>query len=250
MDQWLGSPQLSALSNGHRLISYASKDIAIAALAEDIVKTLSNSIATKGRALITGCGGQTPKPLYARLADAPLLWGQVDMIILDERHVSITDERSNFGMMRAIFDSRPAAAMSLYGLCLDEQSLSRSQSLASQSISSLVSLGFDYALLGMGNDAHFASIFPFDKNCQALWQSEATILAIPRSEIDNLEPVIDRLSLSPQLISAIKKKVFFITGEAKRDVLLKAQTDDDPYSSPVGALMKQSNDLIDFVWCP
>jgi 6-phosphogluconolactonase len=172
------------------------------------------------------------------------------MIILDERHVSITDERSNFGMMRAIFDSRPAAAMSLYGLCLDEQSLSRSQSLASQSISSLVSLGFDYALLGMGNDAHFASIFPFDKNCQALWQSEATILAIPRSEIDNLEPVIDRLSLSPQLISAIKKKVFFITGEAKRDVLLKAQTDDDPYSSPVGALMKQSNDLIDFVWCP
>jgi len=196
--QWLGAPQVSALSHGHRLISYESASLAIDALVEDMIKTMALAITTKGCAVITGCGGQTPKPLYARLADAPLLWAQVSLIVLDERHVPSTDSRSNYGMMKAVFDTKPAAAMSLCCLSHEQLKLGDAATKANQDLASTVTKGIDYALLGMGNDAHFASIFPHHQDYQAQWLSHDLVLPIAKSDTQHQEPVIDRLSLSPK----------------------------------------------------
>jgi 6-phosphogluconolactonase len=76
--------------------------------------------------------------------------------------------------------------------------------------------GFDFVFLGMGGDAHVASIFP---GSQTLGFDDRLVAAVRAGEVAMPEPVVDRLTLTFSALNAARAAVFVVAGEEKADVL-------------------------------
>jgi 6-phosphogluconolactonase len=146
------------------------------------------------------CGGQTPWSLFQQaLQDNRLPWDKLTLVPTDERWVDLTSERSNEGRLNAIFESTPATISGFRSVAdTQEQSLDI-WSTPGQPLPKI-------ALLGMGTDGHFASIFT-----EADYQQSGVIFATEHeSEC--------RLSWSSQTLIDTPEIAFFIRGSAKQKV--------------------------------
>src|SRR6185295_7645233 len=103
-------------------------------------------------------GGHTPERLYERLATTHIDWGRVHLFWGDERHVPPNHPDSNYGMAQRTLLSRisiPAEHVHrMRGELADPHEAAR---LYQDEIRDWM---FDVMLLGVGDDAHIASIFP------------------------------------------------------------------------------------------
>jgi 6-phosphogluconolactonase len=69
--------------------------------AAEFISTIARSaLAQRGEFLIALSGGNTPRPVYARLARAGLPWEKVVVTFGDERCVPPENDESNFKMAR------------------------------------------------------------------------------------------------------------------------------------------------------
>ena len=151
-------------------------------VAERLTQLIEHAAARNGSAFVSLTGGTTPRRLYSSLADphqpwrGRIPWSQVHLFWGDERHVPPEHPDSNFGMAKAALiehvpvpvdqvhrirgempDARDAAAD--YERTLDVVSgVSRPADVASAFRRK--DAFFDVMLLGVGEDAHVASIFP------------------------------------------------------------------------------------------
>ena len=84
-----------------------------------IIESAARAIAERGRFTLALCGGNTPRPVYARLA-APgcrdrIDWSKVWIFFGDERCVPPDDPRSNYLMARtALLDLAPIPSGNIY----------------------------------------------------------------------------------------------------------------------------------------
>ena len=103
--------------------------------------------------------------------------------------------------------------------------------------------------MGMGPDAHYASIFPNNPVNAEVYTTDRIVLPVtPHS--DGSEPQLPRITLSVPAINNSRRIVFYITGLAKLEVLKAASQNTDPYSSPIGAFIAQCPTDVEFVWAP
>ena len=132
-----------------------------------ILNRLTQAVADRGIATIALSGGSTPKPLYTMLAQANFPWDKLHIFWGDERYVPCDHPDSNEKMARDAWLNQvaipannihavptnaptPADAAAQY-----EQTLRRICNSSGSDIPAL-----DVILLGMGDDAHTASLFP------------------------------------------------------------------------------------------
>lgn len=112
----------------------------------------------RGRALVSLTGGTTPKRMYEVLARQPdVPWRAVHLFWGDERAVAPDHPDSNYGMARDALVAHvpvpPAQVHRMRGeLIPDEAARQYERELMGT---------FDLMLLGLGDDGHVASIFPF-----------------------------------------------------------------------------------------
>ena len=104
---------------------------------------------------------------------------------------------------------------------------------------------FACSLLGMGEDGHFASLFPdaedLDKGLITDWQQ----LWMPVHTAASPHP---RVSLTLAALSRSDEIVLLIFGDAKREVIEAAKT---PGSKlPVSALLLQKRAPVSVLWAP
>jgi len=136
--------------------------------ADFILEQARNAIAERNEFRIALSGGNTPRPVYARLAAAgnDLRWELIRITFSDERCVPPDDPNSNFRMARetllapaavpekSILRMRgeidPQIAAQEYQDQLDRIASKRSESIYRH----------DLILLGLGDDGHTASLFP------------------------------------------------------------------------------------------
>jgi len=141
--------------------------------AEFFTSVIAEAIASRGLARIAVSGGSTPKAVFALLADAnqpfraAIDWSRVQLFWVDERTVPPDHAESNYRMTReALLDHVPLAPEQIHrmeGELEPEAAAARYES----AIRNLFRLegaelpSFDLVALGMGDDAHTASLFPY-----------------------------------------------------------------------------------------
>jgi 6-phosphogluconolactonase len=95
---------------------------------------------------------------------------------------------------------------------------------------------WDLLLLGLGPDAHCASLFP---NRPEKDVDDRLVVGVPEA---GMEPWVPRVSLTMPALDTAKRVVFLVTGESKRDAVQRAFVDEDPESPaarvrPAGELL-------------
>ena len=196
------------------------------------------------RARFAATGGSTPKACYEQLRERPIDWSRVDVTLGDERWVPPSSPDSNQGMLQAELLQGGAAPARLVPLWRDLASPEATAEAAEPDIAAL--LPFEVVLLGMGEDGHFASLFP---GSPAL--AEGLDLDTPRLCIGvpagAPAPPQPRISLTLRALVETRLVVLLITGEAKLRMLRSAMAGAD---LPVRALLVQSRAPVRILWAP
>ena len=188
--------------------------------ADFILEQARNAIAERNEFRIALSGGNTPRPVYARLAAAgnDLRWELIRITFSDERCVPPDDPNSNFRMARetllapaavpekSILRMRgeidPQIAAQEYQDQLDRIASKRSESIYRH----------DLILLGLGDDGHTASLFP---GTAALGETTRRVVA-------NFVPKLNawRLTFTFPLINHAQH-VLFLVGASKSPELIE-----------------------------
>ena len=115
-------------------------------------------------------GGATPTPLFELLATREwrerVSWPQLRLVWCDERFVPFDDERSNYGIVRRVLLPHVGIpAGSVHPVPTDAGTPTRAAEQYEETIrrwgDDAAVPAFDLVLLGLGDDGHTASLFPY-----------------------------------------------------------------------------------------
>jgi 6-phosphogluconolactonase len=213
-----------------KLNVFENIDALYTAFADYFVKCANDAIAAKGKFSVALSGGSSPKKLYELLASAAyqkqIDWTKVYFFFGDERDVAHTHPDSNYLMAKnAFLDALNIKENQVFAI---DTSLSPADAALAyqQSIIDFFKgqAHFDLILLGLGDDAHTASIFPGTNLV-----SEKTALV---KEVYLADKAIYRISFTAPLINAAKNVSFFTFGANKADAIkavLESPTDVSKY---------------------
>ena len=195
------------------------------AAATRIYRLLKTELERSSRASLVASGGNTPKQCYSFLADSPLQWDKVDIVPSDERNVPEGHELRNSTMI----DQH---------LC---QYRAQSAALRSMDEFPAIARPTTVTLLGVGEDGHFASIFPDMPNlAQALdLECDADLL-----HVNTEASPVSRTTLTLQALCNSQYIVLLAFGLTKQRVLKS------PAGLPVQHLLQQSQVPIELFWSP
>jgi 6-phosphogluconolactonase len=199
-------------------------------LVDDIARVLQEAVVERGRAVLAVPGGTTPREFLTLLGQHDLPWPNILVLPTDERAVPLDDARSNERMIR---ECLPVAPENLVPLRADGP-LDEAATALAKRVAALGSL--DAVILGMGTDAHIASLFPGDRSLDqtAGEGAPAVLTAYPA----NLEP---RLSLAPLVLTSARWKALLIAGPDKLAALTRALGASDPVAYPVCLLFEDGS---------
>jgi 6-phosphogluconolactonase len=188
--------------------------VALAHEAADRFMALARSaIATRGRFTVALSGGSTPQLLYELLATQPIEWEHVHFFWGDERCVPPDHVDSNYGMtQRSLLSHADIPKQNVHRL---KGELDPAQAAQQYEDELRVILGsrphFDLILLGMGTDAHTASLFP---GTSALHEQKRWVVA---HYVGKLQAT--RLTLTLPIINDAANVIFLIAGSDKAAAL-------------------------------
>lgn len=174
-------------------------------------------------------GGSTPRRAYERLAAATDLdWGATELWLGDDRCVPADDERSNFGMVqRELIDGIPEGRGPLAWHPTHGELGPRG---AAEALAADLRRGFgdvplpifDLILLGMGPDAHTASLFPGKPEIDV---RDRWVVGVEEA---GMEPFVPRVTLTLPVLCAARAVVFLVSGPGKAEAVQRAFGGDDP----------------------
>ncbi len=194
--------------------------------ADYLATLLTRAITRHGRAVAALAGGGTPGPTYAELARYDLDWERIELLLTDERLVRAVHPDSNHRMIRRHLGPVPRiwpmvptdAAKPLDAPALAQNYAERIAALTPRRHHGIPVL--DFALLGLGRDGHFASLFP---GSPALDESRALVVPAPGPAATGTgSPDRDRLTLTLPLLNASDARVFLVAGAEKAAVVAAA----------------------------
>lgn len=215
-------------------------------LAGSLHSSLKEGLENRGGAMLALAGGQTPWPVYRRLAQAKLPWHDVVIVPTDERCVSVDASASN---LRGLADAfAPASGVQLVSLTVPDGEPDASL-IHARAWLARHRRPFDAVVLGMGGDGHTASLFP---NAVELACGFEPSLDACRVDPDPLPPEAPypRISLSVARLLRSDVLHLVITGEDKRTALEEAIALNDPQRHPVMAVLGAPTVDVQIHWSP
>lgn len=212
------------------------------ALARDAAGWLKSALAERGAASIAVPGGKSPTPFFQTLAAADLDWKSVLVTLTDERFVPVESDESNSNLLRKTFLQGHAAAAQFVMPDLSNATLERAADEWDAQLRAASS--FDLVVLGMGEDGHFASMFP---GSPAL--AEGLDLKADRYALAASDRTPQRLSLTLRALTRTQHLAFLISGAVKRDVIEAVQRNAAGSETlPISTLLRQSPVKPAFYW--
>jgi 6-phosphogluconolactonase len=193
---------------------------------------LKLAIDKKGTATFVVSGGTSPLKLFEDLSKIDLPWNKVQITLVDDRLVNKNHIHSN---QKLINDH----------LLKNKAKLANFIPLSEEIIKSkIIITPFDVNLLGMGEDGHFASLFPDmikDFNLFDL-SADPNILTITYHG----DPFLPRITMNLSLILKSEFIVLLVKGSIKQKIIDQAKNDN---SLPIHYLLKSraSNFLLEYI---
>lgn len=209
-------------------------------LSKSIAMKLKSAIHRKGNATLIVSGGNTPIPLFRKLRDMSLDWEKVSIGLCDERWVSSSDEQSNENLVKTYLLKGKASKATFVGMYNEDLDVHNAQKWCTQKVKETL-FPFDVVVLGMGKDAHTASLFPNNDKLEKAFDLNSKELCI---SIKPENAPFNRMSLTLPAILSAEHIYLHFEGEEKIAVYGDAITGEDIYQMPIRAVVNQdSKDL-------
>jgi 6-phosphogluconolactonase len=168
-------------------------------------------------------GGSTPRRAYELLAAKDLDWSGCEVWLGDDRCVPPDHEHSNYKMVseelvdRLPICHRPPGWHRIRGelgpgAAADAFEAELRAAFAADAAVPV----FDLVLLGIGPDAHTASLFPNDP---ALGERERWAVGVP---VPGMAPLVPRVTWTLPVLDAAREVLFLIAGADKADAVARA----------------------------
>ena len=185
---------------------------------------LNSSIENIGSGSLVLSGGTSPISIYEELSNIDISWSKVYLTLVDDRLVDPDHKDSNQKLLRNHFIKNKAKNINFFPLT--ENFLSNTE----------FKKPFDITLLGMGEDGHFASLFPDMINQYEAFDINASpkILITPPQG----NPLIPRITMNLSLIMESLNIILLVKGKAKQNIFEKAKKEK---KLPIHHLIKNRN---------
>lgn len=201
-------------------------------MAADIATELDSAVQQRGQATLIVSGGRSPIAFLKALSGATLDWSKVTVSLADERWVPSDHADSNARLVREHLLQGPAAAAHFIPLAHADSAPEAALPRVERELASLPS-PFDIVVLGMGDDAHTASLFPnLPETERALDPDADATLAITRP---TTAPHA-RITLTLAALKRSRRIVLQIQGSKKREVI-EAAVGQPALRCPVNAIL-------------
>jgi 6-phosphogluconolactonase len=203
--------------------------------AAEVARRLAGAADAGAHIVVTG--GSSPKAAYEEAARLGADWSGATLWWSDERCVAPDDELSNYGMVKkALLDRLPQGD--------DAPTVKRMRGEAGPHPAAddyerelRETLGeeiprLDLILLGLGPDAHVASLFP--------GQPTLRVTDRPAVGVDEAghPPYVPRVTLTMPVLNAGREVVFLVAGADKADAVARAFGTDTPSPDAPGSMVR------------
>ena len=231
------------------IVKFTSRREMARDLADQIAQDLKHAINERGTARLALSGGSTPAGLYRELSLCRLDWTKVETILVDERWVPANSDGSNECFIRDTLQQNNASEMILRGMWRDDFQPVEAARVASTDFEKNENI-IDVVILGMGEDGHTASWFPFADNLNAaLSPSAPAVMAITANKSDVTGEFLQRLTLTLRSIASARRIILLLAGQRKLDVLEKAFCAGRVEEMPIRAILNARPDM-QICWTP
>lgn len=214
------------------------------AVAESFAAQATAAVEARGRFSVALTGGSGPVEAYRLLGAEPfrsrIPWKGVHLFWGDERCVPPGHERSNFRMASEAFAARvpipPANVHRMRGELRPEEGAARYAEELAAFFGGCVPR-FDLVHLGVGPDAHVASLFPFTEPLREYDRIVTTNLHLPDGE--------PRITLTLPVLNATARVEMIVVGKSKAQVawtVLRGPI--DPFRFPAQFLRPARGELV------
>jgi 6-phosphogluconolactonase len=227
------------MSSEHK---FESRDAASIAAAARIAGIVNARLLRDSSTTIAVCGGTSPVRCFETLSAYELEWQDVRVVLTDERWVPSDHEDSNERLVRETLLQDKASGgnvLSLYqsDLSVDE----RCDSLQTE----LKGTQFAAALVGMGADGHFASLFADAAGLKTGLNTQNRLFYMPVRTAASPYP---RISMTLGALLQSDEILLLFFGDEKLAVYEKAKAGDTSY--PIAALLEQQVVPVNLYWAP
>jgi 6-phosphogluconolactonase len=192
-----------------------------------IIEKLNLSIEREGQASLVVSGGTSPISIYEELSKADISWSKVFLTLVDDRLVEPNHEDSNQNLLYKHLIKNKAKVIKFFPLD-DKVRFNKD-----------FKKPFDITLLGMGEDGHFASLFPNMINLPEAFSLKAKPKVLKTDALGS--PLHPRITMNLSMIMESSFIILLVKGKLKQDVLDKANMNSD---YPIHYLINNRNKKI------
>ncbi|MGD0573974.1 MAG: 6-phosphogluconolactonase [Anaerolineales bacterium] len=212
--------------------------------AADLFLTLSGrSIRESGTFSVALSGGSTPEGMYRLLASPSyrdrIDWRRIYFFWGDERCVPVFDARSNVRMAREAFlDRVPVSPAGVFPMRCDQDPAAGAAAYEAELRGHFGPSGprFDLVLLGLGENGHTASLFPYTP---VLGETQRWV-----AEVYVPDQKLYRLTLTPASINQAREVVFLVSGQSKAEAARAVlEGEPDPERFPAQLIRPQDGEV-------
>jgi 6-phosphogluconolactonase len=197
-------------------ISKTTKEV-LQAAAEYFVQKAKEAISTQGSFTVALSGGSSPKGLFELLASdfkSSFEWNKVYFFFGDERYVPSDHPDSNALMAKkALFDPLNIFLNQIYAVntSLEPRTAAEAYQKAIEEHFAAGPINFDLILLGLGDDAHTASLFPHTEVVNE------TGVGVKEIFVQNKQ--VYRITFTAPLINQAHHIAFLVFGSSKAEAV-------------------------------
>jgi 6-phosphogluconolactonase len=192
--------------------------------AADVAELLVDVAAAGGHVALAG--GSTPRRAYELAAQTDADLSAATLWLGDERVVPPDDERANLRLVWTALcehlpEERRPRLMPVDTALAPDAAAAAYEALLRESLGNHPRI--DLALMGLGPDAHTASLFP---GKPAIEETRRLAVGVPEA---GMEPQVPRVTLTLPLFNAAREVVFLVTGADKAEAVRRAfRNEPDP----------------------